>query len=273
MLDTLKNYVTRWRKAVELAPHIDDLHAAFEEREGSAPLKRHERELLENALVFSTTTADDVGIPRADIVGIPLDADFASVIKAFQDGYHSRLPVVGRDLDDVKGLISLKDVMGLVGREKDFSMDKLLRPVTFVPESMALPRVLHIMKRSRMPMVMVSDEFGGTSGLITLKDILEELVGEIDDEHNDGKVPALVSMGGGAYRVQGDYQLEDLDRQLKTRLTERFDDVETLGGAVMREAKTVPDKGESYLLDEGVQATVTSSDGRRVLAVELKIAR
>lgn len=270
MFDKLKGYISRWRKAVELAPHIDDLYAAFEDREAGA-LSRHERELLENTMAFSNTTADEVGMPRADIVAVPEDADYETVIKAFQDSYHSRLPVMGRDLDDVKGLITLKDVMALVGHEKTFSMAELLRPVTFVPESMTMPRVLHVMKRSRMPLVMVSDEFGGTSGLITLKDILEELLGDIEDEHEEGKTPALVSIGSGKFKVQGDYALEDIDHQLGTTLAEAFEDVETIGGAVLRQANTVPARGEVFKLDSRVTATVTNSDGRRVLAVELKI--
>lgn len=272
MIDSLRTAVARWRKAIQLAPHIDDLHAAFEERDKDGALNRHERELLENALAFSTTSADDVGMPRAEIVAIPDDADFAMVIKAFQESYHSRLPVMGRDLDDIKGLISLKDVMALVGHENDYSMGKLLRPVTFVPESMSLQRVLHIMKRTRMPLVMVSDEFGGTSGLITLKDILEELFGDIEDEHEDGKGMGLESLGAGRFKVQGDYALDDLDRKLGTDLAEQFEDVETIGGAVLREAKTVPARGESFKLGERVQAMVAASDGRRILAVELKIS-
>jgi CBS domain containing-hemolysin-like protein len=272
MLDKLRTSISRWRKAVELAPHIDDLYAAFEEREKDGALSRHERELLENAMAFSTTTADEVGMPRADIVAIPENADYMQVVKAFQDSYHSRLPVMGRDLDDIKGLISLKDVVALVGHDKDFAMDKLVRPVTFVPDSMSLTRVLHVMKRTRMPLVMVSDEFGGTSGLITLKDILEELLGDIEDEHEDGaRTAAMVSLGGGKFRVQGDYALEDVDRQLGTGLVELFEDVETIGGALLREANTVPAKGESFKLSDKVTATVAASDGRRVLSVELKI--
>lgn len=268
---TLRRGVSRLKKAAELSPHIDDLYAAFEEREGDAPLKRHERELLENALAFSATTADDVGIPRADIVAVPADADFATLLKTFQDSYHSRLPVMGADLDDIKGMVTLKDVIALVGREHEFSMDKLIRPVTFVPESMPLPRVLHTMKRTRLPLVIVSDEFGGTSGLIVLKDILEELLGDIEDEHEDGKGPGLIGLGDNRYRVQGDYDLEDLDSQLNTELAGLYSDVETIGGAVMREAKTVPAKGQSFHLAPNVTATVTGSDGRRVLSVELKV--
>jgi magnesium and cobalt transporter len=271
MFSSLRTSFSRLKKAVELSPHIDDLYAAFEEREGDAPLKRHERELLQNTLTFSATTADEVGMPRADIVGIPLDSDFPQVLKAFQDSYHSRLPVIGTDLDDVKGLIILKDVIALVGREHEFDMDKLVNPVTFVPESMPLPRVLHIMKRTRVPLVMVSDEFGGTSGLITLKDIMEEILGDFGDEHDDGKGAGLTSLGNKRYRVQGDYALEDLDSQLNTQLAAAYDDVETIGGAILREAKTVPVKGQTFHLHGGVHATVTGSDGRRVLTVDVKL--
>ncbi len=263
--------VSRFKKALELAPHIDDLYAAFEEREGDAPLKRHERELLENAMAFSATTADEVGMPRADIMTLPETADFTTVLKAFQDSYHSRLPVVGEGLDDVKGLVTLKDVIALVGHEADFDMAKMLRPVNFVPESMPLPRVLRVMKATRMPLVMVSDEFGGTSGLITLKDILEELLGDIEDEHDDTKGPGLIALGDRRYRMQGDYALDDLDRQFMTTLATVYEDVETIGGALMREAKTVPARGQSFVLAPGVNATVTASDGRRVITVELAL--
>lgn len=270
MLENLKLQFSRWRKAVDLAPHIDDLHAAFEEREGGA-LNHQERELLENAIAFSETTADEVGMTRSDIVSIPETADFMEIIKIFQESYHSRLPVTGRDLDDVKGLVSLKDVMALVGREEQFDMTKLIRPATFVPESMVLQRVLHVMKRTRMPLVLVSNEFGGTSGLITLKDILEELFGDIEDEHEDEKEPAFVSLGQNRYRVQGDYALEELDHQLHLDLNEHFENVETIGGAVLQVANRVPARGESFMLDARVQATVAASDERRVLAVDLKI--
>lgn len=271
MLKPLYRAASRFKKALELAPHIDDLYAAFEEREGDAPLTRHERELLENAMAFSATTADDVGIPRAEIMTLAETADFTTVLKAFQDSYHSRLPVVGEGLDDVKGLVTLKDVIALVGHEDDYDMAKLLRPVSFVPESMPLPRVLRLMKATRLPLVMVSDEFGGTSGLITLKDILEELLGDIEDEHDDTKGPGMIALGDRRYRVPGDYALDDLDRQFMTTLADTFDEVETLGGALMREAKTVPAKGQAFMLAPGVRATVLASDGRRVLSVELAL--
>lgn len=266
----------QWRgrvaKALQLAPHIDDLYAAFEEREGAAPLSRHERELLENALAFSQTTADDVGVPRADIVAVPLGATFEAVLEAFQKSSHTRLPVVGRDLDDVKGLVTLKDFFPLVTTPEKFNLETMMRPVSFVQESMPLNRVLHLMKKTRMPLVMVTDEFGGVSGLVTLKDVLEELVGDIEDEHDGAEPTPLVALGGNRYRVRGDYALEDVDKQIGSDLAEAFgEEVETIGGAVMRKANTIPARGESFALTPEIDATVNATDGRRVLSVELRL--
>lgn len=267
----LRGRVARWRKALHLAPHIDDIYEAFEER-GDNALTKHDRELLENALSFSAITADKVGMPRAEIVHVPVTATYEQVLAAFVDSAHSRLPVAGRGLDDIKGMLTLKDLIGVVAAPEGFAMARLLRPVPFVPENMTLPRVLQVMKRTRTPLVVVTDEFGGTSGLVTLKDILEELVGDLDDEHEEAVPAPLLPVGGNRYRVQGDYTLEDLDGQFGTNLAEVFgNEVETLGGAVLRVAKTVPPKGSHFVLSEGVEATVLASDGRRVLGLELQI--
>ena len=263
----------RLRKAIALAPHIDDLHAAFEEREEGGALTRHERELLENTLTFGAITADEVSVPRSDIVAIGSKARFADVLEAFRDSTHSRLPVIGRSLDDVKGLVTLKDVLSFVGREDKFELDEILRPATFVPETMLLPRVLQVMKKTHVPLVMVTDEFGGTSGLISLKDIVEELVGDIEDEHDQSSTAPIMPLGAGMYRIQGDFALEDMDEQLGTNLVENVgDDVETLGGAILKVAKTVPGRGETFRLDERVKATVTATDGRRILNADVAVS-
>jgi magnesium and cobalt transporter len=218
-------------------------------------------------------TADDVGVPRADIVSIGAAAAYEAVVKTFRDSSHTRLPVTGRDLDDVKGVLLLKDLLTVVGEPAAFSMARLMRPVTVVPETMSLPRVLQTMKKSRAQMVIVTDEFGGTSRLLTLNDILGELVGDLDSETTDDGPAPLTPLGNGKWRVRGDYQLEDLDSQVGTSLNELFgDDVETLAGAVMRVAKTVPGRGESFRLAPGVEATITATDGRRILTVDLSVA-
>lgn len=265
----------RWeraRKAWELNEHIDDLHAAFEDRDAQTPLTRHERELLENALAFSQITADDVSTPRAEIVSVPEGSGFAAVLRAFAESAHTRLPIHGKNLDDIKGFVMLKDFVPFVGKDEKFKLADITRPVAFVPENMSLPRVLQIMRKSHVPMVLAVDEFGGTSGLISLHDILEELVGDLEDEHDASDEAPMVALGDGRYRIQGDFTLEDLDAALGTDLAYAFEDhAETLGGAVTQAARKIPAKGEKVALSAHVDAIVATTDGRRVLMVELHV--
>lgn len=265
----------RWervRKAWELNEHIDDLHAAFEDREGQAPLSKHERELLENALAFSQVLADDVSVPRADIISVPEGSDFAAVLRVFTESAHTRLPVHGKNLDDIKGFVMLKDFIPFVGKEDSFTLAAITRPMAFVPETMALPRVLQIMRKNHAPLVLAVDEFGGTSGLISLHDILEELVGNIEDEHDATDEAPMVALGDGRYRIQGDFTLEDLDAALGTDLAYAFEDhAETLSGAITQTARKIPAKGEKIALNPDVEALVTATDGRRVLTVEIHV--
>lgn len=262
----------RVRKALELALYIDDLYEAFEERSSPHKLTRQERELLENTLAFGEITADEISVPRAEIVAVPESADLKKLLKIFKATPHSRLPVIGKDLDDIKGVITLKDVVAALDKPEDFRLDALLRPLTFVQENLPLPRVLQVMKKTHVPLVLVTDEFGGTSGLISLKDVVEELVGDLDDEHEEPEGPLIVPIGGGRYRVRGDCPLEKLDSMVGTTLLETFGDtVETIGGAVMQVARTVPPKGERLHLADTVDAIVVATDGRRVQAVDIKV--
>lgn len=268
----ITDWFERVRKAMELAPYIDDLYEAFEERESDTKLTPGERELLENTLAFGEITADEISVPRADIVGVPEKADLKKVMKAFKESHHNRLLVFGRSLDDIKGLIALKDMLPVLEKPETFDLKAMLRPVPFVQESMPLPKVLQVMKKNGTPLVLVTDEFGGTSGLISLKDIVEELVGDIDDDREPDDVAPFVSIGANRYRVRGDCLLEDFDAAQGTSLAQKFEDyAETIGGAVMQVAKTVPAKGERVTLMDGVEGTVVASDGRRVVAVDLKL--
>ncbi|MCA3244450.1 MAG: CBS domain-containing protein, partial [Alphaproteobacteria bacterium] len=196
-------------QAEALRPHLPQLYAAFAERE-MAPLTHHERELLENALAFGALVADDVAVPRAEIIAAKETASLPEVLALFAESQHSRLPVVGNSLDDLKGFVLLKDVIQHLQEPATFQLSALLRPLTVVPETMPLPRVLQQMKRAKVPFVLVADEFGGTSGLISLKDILEQLVGSIADENAD-QAEAIVSLGGQRYRIRGETALTEVD--------------------------------------------------------------
>jgi magnesium and cobalt transporter len=260
------------RQAEALRPHLPQLYAAFAERD-MAPLTHHERELLENALAFGALVADDVAVPRASIIAAPEVASLNEVLHLFAETQHSRLPVMGRDLDDLKGFVLLKDVIQHLQTPTEFTLTTLLRPLTVVPESMPLPRVLQQMKRTKVPFVLVADEFGGTSGLISLKDILEQLVGSIADENTD-QAEAILSLGSSRYRIKGETPLADIDRSLGTNLNEaKHEDATTLAGLVLQAAQHIPAKGEVVTLPGGLLAETTETDGRRVLLVTLSLPK
>ncbi len=270
--ERFKNQRIFLHQAEALRPHLPQLYAAFAERE-LAPLTHHERELLENALAFGALVADDVAVPRASIIAAPAAAKLPEVLNLFAETQHSRLPVMGRDLDDMKGFVLLKDVIQHLQEPETFNLLNLLRPLTVVPESMPLPRVLQQMKRSKVPLVLVTDEFGGTSGLISLKDILEQLVGAIADENAD-QAEAIVSLGAQRYRIKGETPLAEIDRVLGTTLAaQENEDATTMAGLVLQAAQHIPAVGEVVTLQGGLLAETTEADGRRVLLVTLALGK
>lgn len=267
----LQGMLARWQRAREMESLTDDLHEAWKER-AERPLNQGERELMENALVFSTVTANDVCVPRADIKAVPAGADFHDVMEVFASSHFSRLPVMGKSLDDIVGVITLKDMAPFFGKERDFALADCVRAPIFVPETMPVPRVLQLMKRHRAGLVMVTDEYGGVAGLLTLKDLLGELIGNIGDEHAEVIPEGIQSVGHNRFRVPATMLLEDVSRTLA--LTWNLDEnpeVETLGGLVMHEARRVPGVGESVNLPGGLSAKVLVADARHVEVLELKL--
>lgn len=254
-----------------------ELHALVEEREeDAAPLTSHEKELITNAFQFRNLEADEISIPRSEVTYLKIEDSFQAVLDTFQKTRYSRLPVVGEDLDDVLGFITLKDIICFVNMPDDFVLKTSLRPATFVPDNMPLPRVLQLMKKSRIQLVMVADEYGGTAGLLSLKDILEELVGEVEDEHEAADTPLYKSIGINRYWVDAKLPIADAVRDLKLKLPlseeDDADDLpyETMGGLILHLAGRLPENGESLSIGPH-KATIIEADGRRVQAIEIAI--
>lgn len=261
----------RWERAQNMGSLTDDLHAAWQER-AQRPLTEAERELIQNALVFSGVTADDVCVPRADICGVGSGASFSKVVKAFEASKKSRLLVHGKSLDEVVGVITLKDMIAYVRHEEDFALAKAMHPPVFVPQRMPVPRVLQMMRRHRVGLVVVTDEYGGTAGLLTLKDLMVELVGDILDEHGTTESEAIQSMGGGRFRVPATLPLETVTSTLSLRWpVSSSSDVETIGGLILHQARRVPQIGEDVPLPGGVMARVLTGNGRKLELLELKL--
>jgi len=230
------------------------------------PLGRYEREMLLNVLKYRELRLKDIMVPRGDIVALELKTPFARLVKTFSAAGHSRLPVYRGSLDDIVGMVHVKDVLAAlkkpVARRK---LDALVRDVIMVPPSMRLFDLLRRMRGQRVHMAVVVDEFGGTDGLVTIEDLVEQVVGEIADEYDEEETPALTLIGRGVYEVDGRLSLAELEAALKTGSLALAgeDRVDTVAGLVAALAGRVPAAGEALSHPSGARFEVLEADPRR----------
>ena len=226
-------------------------------------LERDERDMLLGVFSLADTTVSEVMTPRIDIVSVDLAVDRADVVRTLQASEHARLLVYDGHPDAIAGVLHAKDMLaGLTGDET--SWRALVRPAAFVPEAKTLDRQLRDFQRGPSHMAVVVDEFGGTAGIVTLEDILEQIVGEIRDEYDTDEVAPIVEAGEDQWRVQGGAPLTELEAVLGHRFTR--EDVSTVGGLVLAEFGRVPRQGETIELD-GFQILADQVVRRRVRRV------
>src|SRR5437868_2565638 len=215
----------------------EEIEEAIDEAEDSRPvagdLSPSERQMLRNLLHFGEQTAGDICVTRGDIIAVPSDISFDDLVRAFADAGHSRLPVYGDSLDEVIGMIHIKDVfVANVDPARDRSIAALMREPLFVPESMGVLELLARMRSQRIHLAIVVDEFGGTEGLVTIEDVVEEIVGEIEDEHDIEEAGMLTLLEDGLWEADARLELDELGRTVDARLSSEEDEVDTLGGLV-----------------------------------------
>jgi CBS domain containing-hemolysin-like protein len=230
-------------------------------------------ELMDHARAFQNLTVADVMIPRADITAVELSSSLADLIAAFAESEHTRLPVYRETLDDPVGFAHLKDVFHLVAEPTARAaagaspLLRIKRDTIFVPPSMRAADLLLRMQTSRIHMAMVIDEFGGLDGLVTLEDVLEAVVGEIDDEHDEAPLALISEKAGGLFEIDARAPLEDVEHALGVALiTEDMDDeaIDTAAGLVAALAGRVPQRGEVIVHPAGFEFEVTDADPRRI---------
>lgn len=251
----------------EIEEAIDD---AEDERPIAGDLTPTERQMLRNLLHFGERTAGDVCVTRGDIMAVPSTIAFDDLVRAFADAEHSRLPVYGESLDQVIGMIHIKDVFkAQVDPTRDRSTSALLREPLFVPESMSVIDLLARMRSQRIHLAIVVDEFGGTEGLVTIEDVVEEIVGDIEDEHDIEEAGMLTLLEDGIWEADGRLELEELAETVDARLVWEEDEVDTLGGLMFLLAGHIPAKGECVEHPSGWRFEAVDSDPRKVLRVRL----
>ena len=255
-----------------LREEIED--AIDEAEESSTPaagdLSPAERQMLRNLLHFGEQTAGDICVTRGDIIAVPNHISFDGLVRAFADAGHSRLPIYGESLDEVVGMVHIKDIfLASVDPSRDRSLDALMREPLFVPESMGVIELLARMRTERVHLAIVVDEFGGTEGLVTIEDVVEEIVGDIEDEHDDAEAAMLTMLDDGVWEADARIELEELAEAVDRRLSSDEDEVDTLGGLVFLIAGHIPARGECVSHPSGWRLEAVDSDPRRIIRVRL----
>ena len=248
------------------------LEELIEEHDTSGlPIDDHERQLFGNILNLRDLAADDVMVPRADIVAVEARTPLADLIKLFIECGHSRLPVYRRTLDDVIGMIHIKDLLEVLGEGKPFNLPRMVRRVQFVAPSMRVTDLLLEMRLKRVHLALVVDEFGGIDGLVTIEDLVEQIVGEIEDEHDQDEDSDMIDLPDGAIEADGRTPIADFEAKVGDVLTEEErEEVETLGGLVFFVAGRVPSRGELIEHSAGLEFEVLDADPRRVKRVRVR---
>jgi len=256
-----------------LREEIEEAIDEAEESDGSGPagdLGAAERQMLRNLLHFGDETAGDICVTRGDIMAVPSGISFDQLVHAFVDAGHSRLPVYSESLDDVVGMVHIKDVfLASVDPARDRSLQALMREPLFVPESMGAIELLARMRAERIHLAIVVDEFGGTEGLVTIEDVVEEIVGDIEDEHDDAEAAMLTLLEDGVWEADARIELEELAQAVDARLSSDEDEVDTLGGLMFLLAGHIPAKGECLTHPSGWKLEAVDSDPRRIIRVRL----
>jgi len=242
-----------------------------EARSGSkGDLTLLERDMLRNLLHFSENDADDLAIPRGEIIAIPQSASWDEVVAAFAQHGHSRLPVYHETLDEIVGMVLIKDVFPYLATAKPpRDWTSLLRQPLFVPQARGALDVLADMRSKRVHLAVVVDEYSGTDGIITIEDLVEEIVGDIEDEHDDAPTELLVPLDDGMWEADARVELDEVADRIDPRLAEVEEAVDTLGGLAFVLAEQVPQVGTILEHESGWRIEVTGGNERHVTRLRL----
>ena len=244
----------------------DNIMAMVEEGEESGAIQSNEKEFIENVFEFDNTTAKDVMVHRTDMVSLSAGAEEGEILDAIRQSGLSRFPVYGEDADDILGVLSTRDYLLNFHQPNPLPLKELLRPAYFVPETVAADVLFRDMQGKKTHMALVVDEYGGTSGLVTLEDLLEELVGNIYDEFDPQEEQEIIQLEGDRWRVSGSADLEELAEAMGFELPEDEEiDYDTLGGLVFSQLSVIPEDGSRPVVEAlGLRIQVEELCDRRV---------
>jgi magnesium and cobalt transporter len=273
----LRNFlrlIRRSRNGESLRETIDEM---IEEpsADGPHPLSVQERVLIGNILKVHDRTAADAMVPRVDIVALDVETSFPEVVKFMVEQGHSRVPIYRETLDNVIGFVHAKDLLGPAAERQETKLSLMLRKVLFVAPSVPILDLLVQMRQARTHIAMVVDEFGGIDGLVTIEDLIEEIVGEIEDEHDVADEPSLAERADGTLIADARTPILVLEERkgIRLRLSGEQEEVDTLGGLVSSLAGRVPKRGDVIVHPSGVEFEVLDADPRKVKRLRVRCPR
>ncbi len=247
----------------------EEILGAVEQGKIEGVVDEEEMEMIENVLELDETTAGEIMTPRTALVAVPVTADLQTVLNAIRKAGHSRIPVYEGTIDNIVGLLYAKDLLSLVGKDpKEFNLREKMRKPYFVPESKSLRDLLHEFQSQKLHIAVILDEYGGTAGLITIEDILEELVGEIVDEYEDAPPETFQKIDENTFEVDARANIKDINGELEIELPEE-EDYDTLGGFVFSHLGYIPKTGESFEYKD-LKLTITQAELRSVRRVRIQ---
>jgi len=251
----------------------ESLEELLEEHEiGDAELGPEERHMLSNIISLGEKRIEDVMVPRADIVALEMGLPLQEVVESYLAAPHSRLPIYRENLDDIVGILHIKDLVQLWGQEGDVDLAPILRQPLVVPPSKPVTDLLVEMRAQRRHFAIVVDEYGGVDGLVTIEDLIEEVVGDIRDEHDTEEEPVFIEHEDGTIEVDSRYELEDFEARVDCDLLTDADDeeIDTLGGFIFVTLGRVPKRGEVVRHDCGLEFEIADADPRRTKLLRVR---
>jgi CBS domain containing-hemolysin-like protein len=271
---SLRNWLRQLTRARngETTSLREELEELIEEHKEEQPIDPHERTLLTNILKLHALNAADIMVPRVDIIAIEVDTPFHEAVKQIVEQGHSRMPLFRATLDDVLGMVHIKDLLPYAADGRSIPLAKIVRKVLFAAPSMPVLDLLLQMRLSRVHMALVVDEFGGIDGLVTIEDVIEEIVGEIEDEHDDADQPKLIERPDRSIIADARTRIAALQERVAAPLLspEQEEGIETLGGLVGALAGRVPNRGEVFKHPSGLEFEVLDADPRRIKRVRVR---
>ena len=274
----IKNFLSKfiYRSPLDKTNLKEDLETVLDNKSNNTDgISKQERVMLMNILKIDEILARDIMIPRAEIIAVEASISFNEVIKIFVEGAHSRIPIYHEQLDNITGMLHIKDLVKYQ-TENDIKgnfIDSIKKDILHIPPSMPALDLLIKMQLTRLHMGIVIDEYGGVDGLITIEDVIEEITGEIEDEHDDKDISMFIKLGSNTFEANARLSIEELEKISQIQLIKDDDDTDTIGGLVATIAGRVPQRGEIIKHDSGIVFTILDADPRRIKTIKILLPK